>query len=170
MSAKQSQKGIQRIEELIHKFESAKDPGTREDARQLVQALMDFHGSAVERMMEIVSESGEPGEVIFDSFGRDELVSNLLLLYGLHPVDLETRVQGALEKVRPILRAQASNVHLVGIEDGAVQLRFEGKSAPNLKTAIEDEIYKVAADVAAIRIEGFAPEKSNVNGLIQLTQ
>ncbi len=170
MSEKQSQKGIRRIEELIHKFESAKDPNTREDARKLVQALMDFHGSAVNRMMEIVAECDEPGEAIFDSFARDELVSSLLLLYDLHPVDLETRVRGALDKVRPILRAQASNVHLIGIEDGSVHLRFEGKSAPNLKLAIEEEIYKVAADVSAIRLDGFAPEKSNVNGLIQLTQ
>ena len=131
---------------------------------------MDFHGPAVERMMEIVAESGEPGEAIFESFARDERVSNLLLLYDLHPVDLETRVQSAFDKVQPILRAQASNVRLLGIEDGEVHLRFEGKSAPNLKSAIEEEIYKLAADVTAIRIDGFAPEKSNVNGLIQLTR
>ncbi|MDQ2899153.1 MAG: NifU family protein [Acidobacteriota bacterium] len=168
MSEKPSQKGIRRIEELIHKFESVKDPSTREDARKLVQALMDFHGSGIERMMEIVADFEGPDATIFDVWGRDELVSSLLLLYDLHPLDVETRVKAALDKVRPILRAQSSNVYLVGIEDGVVQLRFEGKSAPNLKSSIEEEIYKTAADVTDIRIEGLAPEKSNVNGLVQL--
>jgi len=159
---------IERIEKLIQKFESAPDLGTRADARALVQALMEFHGKALDRMMEIVAEAADGEPPVFESFARDELVSNLLLLHGLHPVDLETRVAQALDKVRPILRAQSSNVQLVDIEDGVVQLQFEGKPAPNLKASIEEEIYRFAADVTEIRIQGLAPEKSNVNGLIQL--
>jgi Fe-S cluster biogenesis protein NfuA len=170
LSEKVSQQRIQRIEELIRKFEDSADPNTRADARLLVQAIMEFHGAAVDRMMEIIVEDAATPDnepPVFASFARDELVSSLLLLYGLHPVDLETRVAHALDKVRPILRAQSGNVHLLRIEGGDVHLKFEGKAAAHLKNAIEEEIHKAAADVTAIHIDGF--ESPHTNGLIQLT-
>ena len=167
MIDKGSQQRIQRIEELIQKFESSPDPNTRGDAQKLVQAIMQFHGSGIDRMMEIIAETGDGEPPVFDSFARDELVSNMLLLHGLHPIELETRVAQALDKVRPILRAQSGNVHLLRIDGGEVHLRFEGKPAAHLKTAIEEEIYKTAADVTAIHMDGF--ESLHTNGLIQLT-
>lgn len=167
MIEKGSQQRIQRIEELIQKFENSTDPNTRADAQKLVQAIMEFHGAAIDRMMEIIADSEEGEPQVFDSFARDELVTSLLLLYGLHPVDLDTRVAQALDKVRPILRAQSGNVHLMRIDGTEVHLRFEGKPAVNLKMAIEEEIYKAAADVTAIHIDGF--ESLHTNGLIQLT-
>ena len=76
---------MQRIEELIGKIETVADPETRAVAVELVQSLMEFHGAGLERMMEIVADSGEPGNAVFESFARDSLVGSLLLLYGLHP-------------------------------------------------------------------------------------
>jgi hypothetical protein len=157
---------MQRIEELIEKFENSADPATRMDAQKLVQAIMEFHGAALDRMMEMIAAS-EAEPPVFDNFARDELVSGMLLLYGLHPVDLETRITQALDKVRPILRAQASNIYLLRITDDEVHLRFEGKPAAHLKSAIEEEVYKSAADVRTIHIDGF--ESLATNGLVQLT-
>jgi Fe-S cluster biogenesis protein NfuA len=156
---------IERIEELIRKFETSADPAIRADAQQLVQAILEFHGAAIDRMMELIADGGEP--LVFDAFARDELVSSLLLLHGLHPLDLETRVEQALDKVRPILRAQSGNVHLVRITGSEVDLRFEGKPAADLKAAIEEELYHYAADVTALHISGF--ESLHQNGLVQLT-
>ncbi|MDQ1473919.1 MAG: hypothetical protein QOJ99_5399 [Bryobacterales bacterium] len=161
-----SQQRLQRIEELIGKFENSADPSTRADAKKLVQAIMEFHGAAIDRMMEIIAAS-EAEPPVFDHFIRDDLVSSLLLLYGLHPVDLETRIVQALDKVRPILRAQAANVYLLRINDGEVHLRFEGKPAGHLRNAIEEEICKAAADVTAIHIDGL--ESLKTNDLVQLT-
>jgi hypothetical protein len=159
--------GVQKIEELINKFENAADAGTRVDARNLVRAMMEFHGAALDRMMELIAEHADSEPPVFDAFTRDELVSSLLLLYGLHPVDFETRIAQALDKVRPILRAQSSDVHLLRIDGSEVRLRFEGKPANHLKASIEEEIYKAAADVTAIHIDGF--ESLHKNGLVQLT-
>ena len=54
-----------------------------------------------------------------DQLTGDELVASVLLLHGLHPVDLETRVRGALEKTRPYLKSHGGNVELVGIDERA---------------------------------------------------
>ena len=151
---------MQQIEGLIRKIESLPDPDVRTTTLELVQLLMEFHGAGLDRLMEIISEAGEPGYSIFDNFAKDELVGSLLLLYGLHPLTLEERVVHALDKVRPYLDSHGGNVELVGITDGVVKLRMQGscKSCPSsamtLKLAIEEAIYNAAPDVMAIEAEG----------------
>jgi Fe-S cluster biogenesis protein NfuA/nitrite reductase/ring-hydroxylating ferredoxin subunit len=127
---------------------------------ELLQSLMELHGSCIERMMEITAEAGGAGQAIVERFTGDELVRGLLLLYGLHPVALEARVSQALDKVRPYLSSHGGNVELLGVEDGVVRLRLQGscKSCPSsamtLKLAIEEAIYEAAPDVAGIEAEG----------------
>src|SRR5262245_61267839 len=105
---------MQQIEELISKIENFEDPDARNTSLALVQALMDFHNGALDRLMEIVADSAE-AEVLFDKFARDDLVSNLLLLYGLHPYSTETRVRQALEKVRPYIDSHGGSCELLAI-------------------------------------------------------
>ena len=49
---------------------------------------MELHGAGLERMLEIVRANGDSGQLILDSLGRDDMVSSLLVLYGLHPVGI----------------------------------------------------------------------------------
>jgi Fe-S cluster biogenesis protein NfuA len=146
-----------RIEELIGKLEKTTDPAARATAKELVQLLMDIHGAGLERMMEITSQAGAVGMDIIDRFGDDELVRNLLLLYGLHPVDLDTRVASALETVRPYLRSRDANVELISITAGVVSVRLTGNAhgctASTLKTAIEDALCKEAPDLVSVSVE-----------------
>jgi Fe-S cluster biogenesis protein NfuA/nitrite reductase/ring-hydroxylating ferredoxin subunit len=167
------QQGMQRIEGLIRKIESLSDPEARQSAMELMQSLMDFHGAGLDRLMEITAEAGEAGYAIFDNFARDDLVGSLLLLYNLHPVPLEMRVMGALDKVRPYLDSHGGNVELIGITDEVVQLRLQGscKSCPSssmtLKLAIEEAIMAAAPDVRAIEAEGVM-EQPAPTGFVQI--
>ena len=171
---KNFQSRMQQVEGLIRKIENLPDPEARASTVELVQALMEFHGAGLDRLMEIVAEAGETGYAIFDQLARDELVGSLLLLYGLHPVPLETRVMQALDKVRPYLDSHGGNVELIGItDDDVVRLRLQGscKSCPSssmtLKLAIEEAIYAAAPDVAAIEAEGVL-EQPSASGLVQI--
>lgn len=154
------QRSIEKIEELIGRIESLPDPKARANAVALVQALMDFHGEALDRMMELVASEGETGFAIFDKFSADPLVSNLLLLHGSHPLPLETRVTEALEKIRPHLDSHGGNVELLEITNGVVRLRLQGtcrtcpSSADTLRNAVEAAIYSAAPDVVSIEAEG----------------
>jgi Fe-S cluster biogenesis protein NfuA len=156
----ESQQLIQRIEELVRKIEALPDPEARATGVELLQSLMELNAAGIDRMMEMAAETGAAGASLIDGFARDELVRGLLLLYGLHPVALETRVAEALEKVRPYVQSHGGNVEVLGIEDGVVRLRLQvsGKSCPSttttLKLAIEAAIYEAAPDVAAIEAEG----------------
>ena len=165
---------MQQVEGLIRKIEALPDPEARAAAVALVQSLMEFHGAGLDRLMEIVAGAGEAGYAVFDKFAEDELVGSLLLLHGLHPVPLETRVVQALDEVRPYLDSHGGNVELLGVEEGVVRLRLQGsyKTCPSssmtLKLAIEEAIYRAAPDVAAIEAEGVAEQPPAPNGLVQI--
>jgi Fe-S cluster biogenesis protein NfuA/nitrite reductase/ring-hydroxylating ferredoxin subunit len=165
---------IEKIEGLIRTIENLPDPTARASALGLVQALMEFHGDALDRLMEIVANEGEAGCAIFDRFAADEVVSNFLLLYGVHPVPIEDRVGAALENVRPYLQSHGGSVELLGVSEGVVRLRLEGscKTCPSstvtLKLAIEDAIYAAAPDVVAIEAEGTGQNHPVSTGFVQI--
>jgi Fe-S cluster biogenesis protein NfuA len=164
---------MRRVDELVQEIETWRDANLRSKAVELVQALMDFHGAGIDRMMEITSNKGAAGYAIFDEFAKDDLVSNMLLLYGLHPLDIETRIKNALEKVRPSLNLHEGNVELLSVEDGVVNLRLQGNcdgcpsSALTLKHTIEEAIYAAAPDVVSIQVENLTETKDQ-NGFVQI--
>jgi Fe-S cluster biogenesis protein NfuA/nitrite reductase/ring-hydroxylating ferredoxin subunit len=172
---KDVQRRIESIEGLVREIEKVSDPAVQSLSKQLVQSLMDLHGMGLERMLEITHHSGAGGQKIIDDMGRDELVSSLLLLYGLHPLDLETRVVQALEKSRPYLKSHGGNVELVSVnEAGAVTLKLQGSchscpsSAVTLQSTVEQAIYDAAPDVTSIMVEGVVAEPAVAGGFISL--
>ena len=84
----------------------------------------------------------------------------LLILHGLHPLDVETRIARALDRVRPYLGSHGGDVKLLGVTDGVVHLRLEGSchgcpsSTVTMKLAIEKAIEEAAPEVAAHRSRG----------------
>jgi Fe-S cluster biogenesis protein NfuA len=166
----------QRIEGLIARIETAPDSNERADALNLARSLMELHGAGLDRLMEIVARAGASGHALMDDFAGDDLVASLLLLYGLHPYDLETRVMKALDGARPFLQSHGGDVELLGVTDGTVRLRLAGNcsncssSTMTLKLAIEQAIYEAAPDVTEI-ITGdqiVREEPGPANGLVQL--
>ncbi len=148
----------ERIEELVNKLERASDPELHTAAIELVQSVMELHGAALERLLDIVSQSNE-GESVTGKFVADDLVASVLLLHGLHPEEMETRVLRALDNVRPFLHSNGADVELVSIADRVVKLRVQkegggcASTAATMKSAVEDAVTEVAPDAAQIMAE-----------------
>src|SRR4051794_21951896 len=121
--ARELQASLQELDALIREVDRFADPEARAHTREIVQAILDLHRLGLERMIGRVEEAQDRGSAILDAFTRDDVVGGLLLLHGLHPLDLETRVRQALDEVRPYLRSHGGNVELLGVEDGVVRLR-----------------------------------------------
>ena len=162
------QERVARMETLLGEIEALEDPAARSKAAEVVGVLLDLYGEGLARMMEVVAE-GEEREKTFEAFAGDDLVAHLLLLHGLHPLDLETRVIGALDEVRPYLQSHGGNVELIGIESNVARLRLEGScdgcpsSTMTLKLAIEEAVQKAAPDLEGIEAEGVAEPKPAPN-------
>ncbi len=163
---------MQRIGGLVAEIEAIADPAVRAATKGLVQSLMDLHGAALDKALEIVSDAGDPGMNIIDRLGRDPLVSSVLILYGLHPEDLETRVTKAVDRVRPQLRKQGCEVELLGVSDGAVRLRVEtgshtcGSTGKTVQATVEGAIYDAAPDLTSLVVEGL--EEKPASGFVAL--
>lgn len=164
-SSQEFQKRLGRVEELIAALESAPDSAMREQVQELIQALLDLHGTGLERILSVVYDSGVSGSAVIDELGRDSLVSGLLLLHGLHPLDLETRVRNAIEEVKPRLGLHGGSVDLLGVSsDGRVQLKLQGNchecpsSRLTLRFSIEEALYAAAPDLTGLDVEGLPEE------------
>ena len=170
---KDFQTKVQRIGELVAELENIADPEARVSAKALVQLLLDLHSTGLERVMEIVSKNEDTGQQTIDDLGEDPLVGSLLVLYGLHPLDLESRVVQAVKKVAPRVRKGGGGVELLDIVNGIVRVRIEvtghscGSTGNTLKTMVEDGLYEAAPDMSQLVVEGL-DESSGNSGFVPL--
>ena len=133
-SEKEFLQKVRQLGTLVGELDQIPGGGSKVAARELVQLLMEVHGTGLERIMELVFESGAQGDAIIGRLGQDPIVRNLLLLYSLHPEDLETRVLKALDTVSSRLRKFDCKVELVSLRDGVVQLQLRTAGhAPRLR-------------------------------------
>jgi Fe-S cluster biogenesis protein NfuA/nitrite reductase/ring-hydroxylating ferredoxin subunit len=153
----------QRIEELLGYF-AGSPPPAGERAEELAGAIATMYGDGLERLLEILHDSGALTDDVLDRLADDPLVAGLLVVHGLHPHDLPTRVERALEGVRPYLRSHGGDVTLLGIgTDGVVHLRLVGScqscpsSSVTLELAVQDAIESAAPDVTGIACEDVPP-------------
>lgn len=159
-----------RIEALLDAA-AAGGPVARERAEQLVREVVDLYGEALDRVVTIAGRS--PGLV--DALAADELVSSVLLVSGLHPHDVTTRVRTALDHVRPYLGSHGGDVELVEVTaDGVVRLRLLGSchgcpsSAVTLQLAVEGAVQAAAPETNAIEVDTGPAETAATPGVFSV--
>ena len=167
---------LQQLERRIQELDSGAGPGERDRLHELIQTVLEWHGAALARLLELISHAGESGRQILEDAGQDELVGSLLLLHGLHAQDLESRVGQALDQVRPFLHSQGADVELTAIAEDAVRLRLQpsGGSYPatvqTLRAAIEEAICAAAPDVYHVEVVDGSPSRLPLLLLSERTQ
>jgi Fe-S cluster biogenesis protein NfuA len=170
---KEFQLKVQRIGELVGELENISEPEARVGAKALMQLLLDLHGVGFERVLEVVAKNGDTGQQIIDDLGRDPLVSSLLVLYGIHPLDLDSRIARAVEKVRPQVRKGGGDLELLSNQEGVVKLRIQvtehacGSTGKTLRKIVEDALYEAAPDMNSLQIEGLE-EQAGSSGFVPL--
>jgi Fe-S cluster biogenesis protein NfuA len=149
----------ERIEELLASLR-ARGGTAAVTAEELVRLLVGMYGDGLAAIMAAVAEEGEPGRAVMDRLAADPLVEGLLLLHGLHPLDVDARIQRALDQVRPYLGSHAGGVQYLGVSDGVARLRLEGSchgcpsSTVTVRLAIEGAVQDAAPEVTEVVVEG----------------
>ncbi len=149
-----------RVEELLGALRSgaAKDPARVAD--ELVRLLVGLYGDGLSRIVAALREQGPAGAAILGRLTEDPLIESLLLLHDLHPLDVDARVQRALDRVRPYLGSHAGGVEYLGVSDGVARLRLEGSchgcpsSAVTVQLAISAAVKDAAPEVTDVVVEG----------------
>lgn len=159
---------VARVEELMEALESIADPFAKTTAEELIGAIMDLYGEGLERVLGALDRSGGAGALIRKDLIDDGVVASLLLIHGLYPVDLRTRVQEALDTVRPYMESHGGNVELVSLEDGVARLALQGSchgcpaSQATLELAIENALLQAAPDLLGLEVSGVVDQDPNV--------
>ncbi|WP_432250656.1 hypothetical protein ACRAR1_28845 [Streptomyces sanyensis] len=87
-----------RVDEVLERLAATGDEQARAAAEELVRVLMDFYGTGLARAVDLLRRTGpdsapDPLEPLLG----DGLVAAILVLHDLHPEDLATRVERALD-------------------------------------------------------------------------
>lgn len=164
-----------RIEALLQAA-AASGPVAAERAEELVRLVADLYGGGLQRILEILDDAGALTADVLNALAADDLVASLLLVHGLHPHDVATRVSGALDTVRPYLASHGGDVELLGItDDGVVRLRLLGScdgcasSSVTMTLAVQDAITQAAPEVVGFDVESPRAAKGSGRPLLPLS-
>ena len=154
----------ERIQKLLEKIEALPYPGAKELIQECMEAVLAFYGLGLSRILQIVSGAGPEGRKVHRDLIHDDIIKGLLLIHDLHPLDLETRLRDALDKVRPYLKSHGGNVELINLENDIARLRLQGtcqscaSSSITLELAIRHAIEEACPDLVHFEVEGVEQE------------
>jgi Fe-S cluster biogenesis protein NfuA/nitrite reductase/ring-hydroxylating ferredoxin subunit len=149
-----------RVEELLEALRSGGFGGAAPAAEELVGLLVGLYGDGLAQIMTVLADQGPAGHEMIGKLAEDPLVESLLLLHGLHPLDVDARIQRALDQVRPYLGSHAGGVEYIGVFDGVAKLKLEGSchgcpsSTVTVQLAITGAVQDAAPEVTEVIVEG----------------
>jgi hypothetical protein len=154
---------LRRIDDLVTGLAHISDPTARESARELLEAILDLHGLAVARIMAAVAAAAD-GKELLTRFVQDEQIKAVLLLYGLHPEDPETRLRQALAILQPRLDEAGVAVRIGRVTAKGASVRISGDpaGAERLRQEIEEAIVNAVPDLDEIAIDWEDAEASRI--------
>lgn len=145
-----------RVEAVLDEFRAAGDERAMERAEELVRALMGLYAVGLGRVVDLARDSA-----LLRRLAEDEVTSSLLVLHDLHPDDASTRIQAALDRVRPYLGSHAGGVELTGVDElGVAHLTLEGScngcpsSTVTVSSTLERAVLEAAPEVVAVDVTG----------------
>jgi Fe-S cluster biogenesis protein NfuA/nitrite reductase/ring-hydroxylating ferredoxin subunit len=162
-----------RIQEWVEKIQQLPDSDARGMLEECLGSVLSFYGHGLERILRLLDKSGPEGEKVRDALLADPGVTGLLLIHGLHPVPLEKRLMGALDKVRPYMQSHGGDVALISLGDDRAVLRLEGhcKTCPSstvtLELAVRAAIEEACPDLIDYEVQGVPQNGADHDGAFE---
>jgi hypothetical protein len=116
--------------------------------------VLELHQRGLSRVLELSAADAE----LREAFGRDPRVSAMLLLHGLHPLALDTRVSRAVAGVRERFQSKLADV-TVDACGGAIAVRVVPAASAcsgtrvGLKKDFEEALLAAAPDADSLSVE-----------------
>jgi Fe-S cluster biogenesis protein NfuA len=161
-----ARQAAERVEELLAQLRGGPDPTAGPVAEELVGCLVRLYGAGLARIVAMVGPEG--GRDLCD----DPLVESLLLVHDLHPLDADSRIRRAVDRVRVGLPQYTGKIDYLGVDsDGVARVRLEGgrgcrSTGDAVRLAVESAIQDAAPEVADVIVEVAEP----LPPLLQITR
>jgi Fe-S cluster biogenesis protein NfuA len=164
-----------RIDVLLASLRAEAPAETVERVEELVEHVVNLYGSALARVTEALADDTSGAGAVRDRLASDPLVSTLLVVHGLHPLDLRARVERALAEVTPYVTSHGGKVSLVDIANDVVTLALRGacescsSSAATAADLLERTVKRSAPEIARVVVDAGKAAKTHAGGeLVQL--
>lgn len=158
---------VARVERALEALESL-PAEPRKTALDALALLLDLYGEGWSRALSRLEETCPSGA---RSLAEDELISHLLLIHGLHPEGVESRVAAALEEIRAVVNSDGLDVELVELAGGVAHLRFDGNGhAPEsgLRDLVRQAVLGAAPELEQVDVELPPGARNGGPALVQL--
>ncbi len=150
----------ERVEALLAELRTRAGPQAGDAAEELVGCLVELYGTGLTTIVAILAADPDAGPRLLDALAGDPLVESLLLVHDLHPLDADTRINRALERLRPQLGSHAGAIEYLGLDDqGVASLRLTasghgcGSSSSTVPQTIEEAVTEAAPEVTGVQVE-----------------
>lgn len=164
-----------RIERLLDELRDHAPADTLAQVEELVEHVVTLYGTALARVAGLLGEDATSMDDVRTRLVEDPLLSTLLVVHGLHPLDLRERVERALAEVTPYVASHGGQVLLVGIQDDVVSLKLKGacescsSSAATATELLERAVRDAAPEIARVEVDTGTAKKTHAGGgLVQL--
>ena len=150
------------IEELVEQIQQFPNPNMQALLAECMEAVLTLHSSGLERIFELIETTEGGIDDLKLNLLEDDFIKGLLIIHGLHPQDLETRLYRALDKVKPYMDSHGGSVKVLSLENGVAKLKLEGScdgcpsSVSTLELGIKEAIEEECPDLMGLEVEGLA--------------
>src|SRR6185437_13167650 len=157
------------IEAQVQRLQTIADPIARATATELIASVLQLHGAALQRILEILEERREPA--ITAALDADPLVRSILLLHDLHPQSTAERIFGVLRELEGRLKKRDASVELLSLEDRVVKVRVVNRGGSSgVEALVEEAIRDAAPEISNVEIESISPIRSGFVSLDALRE
>jgi Fe-S cluster biogenesis protein NfuA/nitrite reductase/ring-hydroxylating ferredoxin subunit len=152
----------ERIEGLVEQIEKFQDPAMRSLLAESMEAVLTLHSSGLQHIFDLINQTDGSADDVKKNLLADDFIKGLLVMHGLHPDDLETRLYKALDKIKPYMDSHGGNVDVLSIENGVATLELQGhcdgcpSSATTLELGIKQAIEEECPDLIDLEVKGVA--------------
>jgi hypothetical protein len=145
-----------RVEQLLAELSECTDPRLERVAREILSTVLELHQRGLARLLAASDER------VRRDLARDPHVSAMLLLHGLHPLSLDTRVTQAIDDLRGRLESKLQDVG-VHVHEGRITVRVVpvtgtcGSTRAALQKEFAEVLLAVAPDAESVSVESSEP-------------
>lgn len=152
------------IEQQMERLRLIADPAARATATDLVASVLQLHGCALEKMLDILQQTDSNAPGVFEAFESDEVVRGVLLLHDLHSESPRTRAKAALADLRPRLEKHGASAELIEADETVIRVLVRGKAggcgstAETVRAMVETSLTAAAPDATEIVVEAVSAD------------
>jgi hypothetical protein len=147
-----------RIEGLLAQLSASSDPLVERATREILATVLELHQRGLARVLELSATDAQVREAL----SRDPRVSAMLLLHGLHPLALDTRVSRTVAGLRERFHDKLEDI-TVDARGGAITVRVVPAASAcsgtrsALRKDVEEALLAAAPDAESVLVEFAEP-------------